>query len=712
MKKYIYRKSILVFFLFFISVLSFSLTNKEKELLKTGAVIPTLDVNKYNNAGSIAEKENLKNEYDRAYDTYIANYGNEAHLRKKLTDTCGLGSCSAEEMEYFEKYVKDKPQKPLESNKISGQTGTPNMPTEQGDDTNLENLGGFVAKLINAMFQMIIDAINKALVSLSEILLAITILLACLDIAFVMLSGVSNMSIVQALGSSIPRYISYIVVITLLKVTDGKSLYMKLTIGDFTPEALKGNGAGSKSLMTGFLKLAEGFFPKTSSGVKMANFSSPGTVVESLLAIPFKLIKEAIAADGVVSSLFLFIIGLGILYYIIQLAGQIIMAIIEYMFVVGLSAIYLPFLVNSATASVGGKVVSNIISKGVGLTIQIGLIGVAITILTTNFTANADTVTFSQALEILLTTSIAIYVAGKGSSIARSILTGEGTGLKASEFITRGAKLLSNVTKVALAAATGGAALMSAKLSSAKKLVKTASQAEKLAKSSLDGAKSGVMKSIGNIKDGAKRDAAMKMFDKTQSLNKQIGADSEKTKDLEDKVNYARQKYGEDSVQHKAAKEELNHHSVVAMGRVTERDKLMDTMSNTMGININQGTLDKITEKDTKYQEAKELKDKAVDNFEKQRDEFREKNIFANLSKHSDRAFQTLNNALGGDKQDFSNFVSTREQLNKKRREYWDGVKTNRLKNGTSFMGGLKEDVKKGVVGTGIYTFHKVIGIK
>lgn len=299
-----------------------------------------------------------------------------------------------------------------------------------------KNLASKLGEMVDKFFEQIMTQLAIMIAKLSSAVLAITALLFIIDVLLKVMGALGDFNLWSFLGASLQGFIMFGVIMFLLMptshtvtaggVTAAVNNYQLITMG--TPDFKQ------KSLLTGFLEMGKQFFADD----KM-DMTKPSQVLLAVFGIPFLLWNTGVDTEVDIPwsvQLCFMLLTIFSLFAVISISKDLLMAFINYVLVVGLSVILLPFLIFAKTASLGSQVITNIINKGLSLAIRIGLVGIVISIIKEitsaysqasdpSTTASATPPTTGSAFQISFVLMIGMFIATEGGQVAEAVLNGK-----------------------------------------------------------------------------------------------------------------------------------------------------------------------------------------------------------------------------------------------------------------------------------------------
>lgn len=299
-----------------------------------------------------------------------------------------------------------------------------------------KNLASKLGEMVDKFFEQIMTQLAIMIAKLSSAVLAITALLFIIDVLLKVMGALGDFNLWSFLGASLQGFIMFGVIMFLLMPTShtvtagGVSAainnYQLITMG--TPDFKQ------KSLLTGFLEMGKQFFADD----KM-DMTKPSQVLLAVFGIPFLLWNTGVDSDANIPwsvQICFMLLSIFSLFAVISISKDLLMAFINYVLVVGLSVILLPFLIFAKTASLGSQVITNIINKGLSLAIRIGLVGIVISIIKEitlaysqasdpSVSASATPPTTGSAFQISFVLMIGMFIATEGGQVAEAVLNGK-----------------------------------------------------------------------------------------------------------------------------------------------------------------------------------------------------------------------------------------------------------------------------------------------
>ena len=299
-----------------------------------------------------------------------------------------------------------------------------------------KNLASKLGEMVDKFFEQIMTQLAIMIAKLSSAVLAITALLFIIDVLLKVMGALGDFNLWSFLGASLQGFIMFGVIMFLLMPTShtvtagGVSAainnYQLITMG--TPDFKQ------KSLLMGFLEMGKQFFADD----KM-DMTKPSQVLLAVFGIPFLLWNTGVDSDANIPwsvQICFMLLSIFSLFAVISISKDLLMAFINYVLVVGLSVILLPFLIFAKTASLGSQVITNIINKGLSLAIRIGLVGIVISIIKEitlaysqasdpSVSASATPPTTGSAFQISFALMIGMFIATEGGQVAEAVLNGK-----------------------------------------------------------------------------------------------------------------------------------------------------------------------------------------------------------------------------------------------------------------------------------------------
>lgn len=299
-----------------------------------------------------------------------------------------------------------------------------------------KNLASKLGEMVDKFFEQIMTQLAIMIAKLSSAVLAITALLFIIDVLLKVMGALGDFNLWSFLGASLQGFIMFGLIMFLLMPTShtvtagGVSAainnYQLITMG--TPDFKQ------KSLLTGFLEMGKQFFADD----KM-DMTKPSQVLSAVFGIPFLLWNTGVDAESKIPwsvQICFMLLTIFSLFAVISITKDLLMAFINYVLVVGLSVILLPFLIFAKTASLGSQVITNIINKGLSLAIRIGLVGIVISIIKEivlayaqatdpSATSSVTPPTTGSAFQISFVLMIGMFIATEGGQVAESVLSGK-----------------------------------------------------------------------------------------------------------------------------------------------------------------------------------------------------------------------------------------------------------------------------------------------
>lgn len=324
---------------------------------------------------------------------------------------------------------------------------------------------GFVSKVANMLFANMILIANYVGGKISTIIGVIIISMFVLDIAkMTLVSQLSQVSLISTLSQHVTRILTLGFVSALLLIpipnnmqTNGitnlfqyiitKMLNLWLNIGAiFFPDNIYER-----------LVLSSNFVVNTPSGdyIYESGTVLPGNIVSIILGLPFDVINQGIIRMfnlwTFFTGLVFIVVGIYMMFKIIGIVSIFISSVFEFVVLMTLSSLYMPFLLLESTKDrIGSKPLELLLTQGIKLVVTTGLLGMLISLLTTGDLALKDA-GIGTIFVIAVAFSIMEKIINNNNQIATTILQGGGLG------VSTGNEFFAMATQVGMIA--GGAAV-------------------------------------------------------------------------------------------------------------------------------------------------------------------------------------------------------------------------------------------------------------